>query len=675
MELQTPIEKAGKLLKMRAALLENLGISTIKDLLFHIPHRYDDFTTFSKIAHVQPGETVTVIGKVLEIKNQYLRGGRKLQKATIEDETGIISASWFNQPFIAKVLQVGSNVALSGRTGAFAHKMTLESPEYEIVIENVPLLHTGRLVPIYPETKGLSSKWLRRQIYNYLTLHKAHLAEYLPKEVLTNNDLLSLSDALWKIHFPNAYDETIKARERLAFEELFLLQLTSTHRRTQWKKQMKGNVFAIEKHTKEIQTLKNSLPFTLTTAQEKALIDIFSDMRSQQPMNRLLEGDVGSGKTVVAAITMYASYLNGYQSLLMAPTEILAQQHFATIEKLLGSVGVNVQLVTGSKKLKKEDGHVDVLIGTHALLSEKITFSKLGLVVIDEQQRFGVEQRSILRNKGNMPHLLTMTATPIPRTVALTLYGELDLSYLDEMPKGRQKIKTWVVAEEKRDRGYEWIKKQIKETDSQVFIICPFIEESENMKTIKAASKEYERLKKDVFPTFTLGLLHGRMKGKEKDQVLSDFKKKKYDILVATPVVEVGIDIPNATIIVIEASERFGLAQLHQLRGRVGRGGKQSYCLLFTDTPTVNTLTRLRSMESMHNGALLAEVDFKLRGPGEMYGTSQHGRMKLKIASFGDTALIIKAKNQAEKLYPKLANYPLLHKQIMQENGKQISPD
>jgi ATP-dependent DNA helicase RecG len=467
----------------------------------------------------------------------------------------------------------------------------------------------------------------------------------------------------------------VKAKERLAFEELFFIQLTATHRKSLWKKERKGNIFHIASFAKDIQKLKESLPFTLTTAQEKAVADIFLDMQRSQPMNRLLEGDVGSGKTVVAALAMYMSYLNGYQSILMAPTEILAIQHHKTISKILEPFGLEIAIRTGSKKSEIKEKQPHIIIGTHAVLSHKVHLDTVGLVVIDEQQRFGVEQRSILRKKGVHPHVLSMTATPIPRTVALTLYGDLDLSFLDEMPKGRQIIKTWVVPEKKRDAGYRWIEKQLMETKSQAFIICPFIEESENMTTIKAATKEYERLKKQVFPKRKLGLLHGRMKEKEKHAVLVDFKNKKYDILVATPVVEVGIDIPNATIIVIEAAERFGLAQLHQLRGRVGRGDKQSYCLLFTDNPQATTKERLKALETMHNGAKLAEVDYKLRGPGEMYGISQHGRVKLKIASFGDSELMITTKKEAENLYPHLAKYPLLSSYILSLEQKQISPD
>jgi ATP-dependent DNA helicase RecG len=392
-------------------------------------------------------------------------------------------------------------------------------------------------------------------------------------------------------------------------------------------------------------------------------------------MNRLLQGDVGSGKTVVATTAMYLAYLNGYQSVLMAPTEILANQHYITVSSLLGPLGVTVGLATGSKKINKKDPMFDVLIGTHAVLFDNIQFNNLGLVVIDEQQRFGVAQRSMIRQKGKNPHLLTMTATPIPRTVALTMYGDLDLSYLDEMPIGRKVIKTWLVPPEKRKNAYDWIRKQIKETDSQAFVICPFIEPSENMQTVKAASAEFERLQKTIFPDLALGLLHGRQKGKEKDAVLNEFHGKKFQILVATPVVEVGIDIANATIIVIEASERFGLAQLHQLRGRVGRGDKQSYCLLFTESKNPQTILKLKAMETMHNGQELAELDLKLRGPGEIFGTTQSGASALRVATLSDTVLIEKTQKTAKELFPRLDSFALLRKKIAEKERELVSPD
>ena len=391
-------------------------------------------------------------------------------------------------------------------------------------------------------------------------------------------------------------------------------------------------------------------------------------------MNRLVQGDVGSGKTIVAAAAAFLTHCNGFQSVFMAPTEILAQQHYKTLHQFLSPFGMQVSLATGSQKLKK-DTSFDLLVGTHAVLSEKIQFKKLGLVVIDEQQRFGVEQRSIIREKGENPHLLTMTATPIPRTIALTLYGDLDLSYLDQLPKGRKTIKTWLVPEEKRTGAYDWIRQQIQQNNDQAFIICPFIEESENMQTVKAAAVEFERLRKEVYPDLTLGLLHGKLKAKEKDSVLDDFRDKKFSILVATPVVEVGIDIPNATVILIEASDRFGLAQLHQLRGRVGRGKKQSYCLLFTQASSARTVTRLKAMETSQIGSELAELDLKLRGPGELYGTKQSGVKQLKIASFSDFPLIQKAREEAKKYFPTLSTLPFLQQKVEELTLQKVSPD
>jgi len=397
-------------------------------------------------------------------------------------------------------------------------------------------------------------------------------------------------------------------------------------------------------------------------------------------MNRLLEGDVGSGKTVVAAIAMYLAFLCGYQSVLMAPTEILASQHFKTITELLSSFGLSIHLATGSKKTFKSVPHFDILVGTHALLVESVKFEKLGLVVIDEQQRFGVEQRSILREKGTNPHFLTMTATPIPRTVYLTIFGDLDLSYLSDMPKGRKLIKTFLVPNSKREKAYEWMKKQMNTRDkqgnkNQVFLICPFIEASESAATVKSAIQEYNTLSESVFADFKLALLHGKMKASEKQQILEDFANQKIDMLIATPVVEVGIDIPHATVIVIEAAERFGLSQLHQLRGRVGRNNKQSYCLLFTESLSDTTQKRLKYMEHMHQGAELAELDLALRGPGEVFGTMQHGVGDLKIATFSDRSLLESTKKACEELFLHIDSLPNLALKASSYDKKRISPD
>lgn len=698
MDLKTPIKEAGRVYKMYARRLEKLGIQIIEDFLYHIPFRYEDYSLVSKVKDVQPGEIVTIQGTIAEIKNQYTRRFRTIQRAKVEDETGVIDVTWFNQPFLLKTLRVGEKVSLSGKTELFGKKPVLQSPEYEIMTQKDAEpnteqrgIHTGRLVPVYPETRGVSSKWLRRQIATILQNQTQNIFEYIPDSIISVHNLLELQNAIRQIHFPNSLDLAKKARQRLAFNELFLIHLAVLKRREAWKKNLKGNPFSISKFKKNIQKFWEKLPFTLTNAQKRAVKEIFADLAAKKPMNRLLEGDVGSGKTVVSAIAMYLAHLNGFQSALMAPTEILAHQHFNTINNLLKPLGVKVALSTGSIKYKVSSikyaknkkihntkyiiQNTDILVGTHALLSQKINFERLGLVVIDEQQRFGVEQRAIIRAKGKNPHLLTMTATPIPRTVALTLYGDLDLSYLDEMPKGRRIVKTWLVPPHKREGAYGWIKSQLSTFNSQLFIICPFIEESESLQTVKAATTEFNRLKKDVFPNLTLGLLHGKLKRKEKERVLQEFRNGKIDILVATPVVEVGIDIPNATIILIEASERFGLAQLHQLRGRVGRGEKQSYCLLFTESKSQYSHKRLKAMETMYVGAELAELDLKLRGAGELYGTKQHGQEELKIASFSDFKLIEITKREAEKIFPKLSEYPLLLQKVQMITRKTVAPD
>ncbi len=677
MNLQTPLSLANRIYKLYSGRLENLGITTVGDFLFHLPSRYEDYSLVSKINQVQIGETVTIQGQVLDMKSNYMRGGRikTMQKATVVDETGSMELTWFNQPFLTKTIVTGSTISASGTVQRFGKKLSLSSPEFEILYDGQGgAIHTARLIPIYPETKGVSSKWLRRQIHNLLEQYESEITEYMPESILQKNHFMHLLDALKEVHYPQNLETAAKARERLAFDELFLMQLASLKRRSEWEKKQQTKPYEIKKFQTKIDACIASLPFQLTNAQQTAIHDILRDLQKDKPMNRLVQGDVGSGKTVVAALAMYAAHLNGYQSVLMAPTEILANQHYKTIDRFLSPLGVTVDLVTGNKKQNRETTP-HILVGTHALLSEKVKLENLGLVIIDEQQRFGVEQRGLIKQKGENPHLLTMTATPIPRTVALTMYGDLDLSYLNEMPVGRKKVKTWVVPPQKRDAAYKWIRKEITETKSQAFIVCPFIEPSESMETVKAVNKEYERLHKDVYPDLKLGLLHGKLKSKEKDEILQKFKNNEFDILVATPVVEVGIDIPNATIIMIEASERFGLAQLHQLRGRVGRGDKQSYCLLFTDSPSAINSERLKGMEKLFSGAELSELDLKLRGPGNLYGTAQHGIPKLKVASFSDSIMIQKARYAADDIFEDLSNYPKLEEKIKSVTLQVVTPD
>lgn len=671
MNLNTPITQISRVYKMYARRLEKLGIIKLEDFLYHVPFRYDDYRLVSKISDVQPGEVVTIQGNVIDIKNQYARRFT-IQKAKIDDGSGVLDVIWFNQPYIAKTITIGDKVSLSGKIKQNSNKIILESPDFEVVNDN-QAIHTARLVPVYPETRGVSSKWFRRQVYKILNDYKGKLTEFLPEDILEKDQLLKFEDAIVQIHFPDNLENAEKARERLSFNEFFLLHLSSLFRKKEWESELSQKPFSVSKFKTEIDDFLQKLPFELTNAQRKVMGEIFADLVKPTPMNRLLQGEVGSGKTVVATIAMFVAYFNGYKSILMAPTEILANQHFETVSKLLSPFKIKVNLVTGGKKSK--DKNYDVLIGTHALLYQNYDFKNLGLVVIDEQQRFGVEQRSMIRKKGESPNFLTMTATPIPRTVALTLYGNLSLSYLDEMPKERKKVKTWLIPSQKREAAYTWIERQIKENGDQAFIICPFIEQSESLVTVKAATKEFERLKKSVFPKLKLGLLHGRLKSKEKGEVLKKFKDKTLDILVATPVVEVGIDIPNATIMLIEEAERFGLAQLHQLRGRVGRGSKSSYCLLFTQTTNPKTIQRLKSLETLYNGAELAELDLRLRGPGQLFGTMQHGIPELKVASFSNLSLIEKTRKEAENIFPKLKKYPMLYNKVRELNIQQVSPD
>lgn len=674
MNIDTPIEHVYLIGPKYAEKLTKLGIISVGDLLWHIPVRYLDYRLISKIGHVQPGETVTIKGTITESKNIFTKTGKRIQLVRIEDETGSIEIIWYNQPFLIKALKTGLTINASGKIDWYGSKIVMQFPDYEIVSPDTKMqksIHTGRLVPIYPETSGISSKWLRSRINFLLNGIPNFLEEYLPKTIREQNNLISQIDAFKKIHFPESEKDIEEAKKRLEFDELFKIQLVSLYAKQTWEKETIGNKISIDQE--KILEFINKLPFILTNAQNKAVKEILTDLSLEKPMNRLLEGDVGSGKTVVAAIAMYAIYLNGYKSVLMAPTEILAQQHYQTISTLLTSFGIKVQLLTGSTKKKINSIDVpDIWIGTHAVLWQKELGTNIGLVIIDEQHRFGVEQRQKLKEKGINPHLLSMTATPIPRTIALTLYGELDLSVIDEMPKGRSLVKTWLVPVEKRMNAYNWIEKQIKDTGGQVFIICPLIEESESLLTTKAAKKEYEYIKKTVFPNLNVGLIHGKLKMNEKQKVLGEMRNGKLHVLIATPVVEVGIDIPNATIMIIEASERFGLAQLHQLRGRVGRGNKQSYCLLFTENTEDLTIKRLKALETNFIGSKLAELDLKLRGPGEIYGTRQHGKFQLKIANILNERLIIETKSAVNSVLKDIDSFPLLKQMAVKGTMEQI---
>ena len=643
-----------------AKKFERLGIDSIEDLFYHVPTHYLDYSNIATISKLRANEVFTIHAKIVSLKNIYSKRGLKMQIGSVEDSTGKIAVLWFNQPFLIKTLYPGRLISLSGKVGFFNRKLCLTSPDYELMVEKTDeTFHTGRLIPVYPETSGFSSKWIRRKIrdaFDYVPVE-----EFLPAETLKKYKLEGFKKSIEFVHFPKNLAEAETGRGRLAFNELLNLELKSQIRKMNWDKNKASHKITSDQTS--MNRFIDSLPFALTDSQKAVIDQILDDMKGSVPMNRLLEGDVGSGKTVVAAAGMFAGFLSGYQSVIMAPTQILASQHYRTLIKLFNRVSksvkpIKIQLITSNTR-KKDVKNADIYVGTHALLHKKVNFDSVAFVVIDEQHRFGVEQRKHLIKKSGVPHVLTMTATPIPRTVALTIYGDMDLSVLSEMPKGRQKVTTWVVPEEKRKGAEKWITKEIVENKCQAFIVCPLIEDSEaeTLSDVKSVTSEYKRLQ-GIFKNLKLGLLHGRLKAAEKDKILDDFKAKKIDILVTTPVVEVGIDIPNATIMVIEAGERFGLAGLHQLRGRVGRGEKKSYCLLFSNFHSGKAYTRLKAMEKTHSGFELSELDLRLRGPGEIFGTAQSGYPELKIAGWDNIELIKQARETASQIVNHPENFP-----------------
>lgn len=679
--LYEPIDALKRTSPVTLRRLRTLGIETFNDLLHYFPSRYDDYSLITTPSQAQAGETVTIKGTVAKLSQIIPKGRIRIQKAVITSDSGeIIEATWYNQPYLLTTLKKDMYVSLSGSVKQFGNAKTIEVKEYEILQErDSDTVHTGRLVPTYPEKNGVSSRLLREKIKQAVAIIPPEY-ETLPYDIVSRYSLVHEGKALSEIHFPASVTEEKKAHYRLSFDELFVLQLSSALVKKLWLEEKVTHPFSTEEETlKKLDKFIQTLPFTLTHAQQRVVNEICSDLKKTTPMNRFLQGDVGSGKTVVAAIGAYYAHLSDFQTLIMAPTEILAQQHFKTISSIFQGTDVKIALQTGSvKDLKKKESQFDVIVGTHALLSDKVLYADVGLIVVDEQHRFGVKQRAVLREKGAHPHLLTMTATPIPRTVALTLYGELDLSVIDELPKGRLPIKTHVVPSFKRQNAYSWIAEQIDTYGIQAFIVCPLIEESEidTMKSVKAATKEYENLSQ-VFAPKKVGLLHGKMSSKEKEQVMNDFKDKKYHVLVTTSVVEVGIDVPNATIIVIEAADRFGLAQLHQLRGRVGRGDKQSYCYLFSESQGQQTKDKLSFFASTQDGMKLAEYDLKLRGSGNIFGTSQHGFFKLMIADLMDYELLQTVQSAVKQFLTshQLSDYPQLESEVAKKSPTQVSRD
>jgi ATP-dependent DNA helicase RecG len=614
-----------------------------------------------------------------------------ITEAIIEDKTGAVKATWFNQPYLAKTLKNGNNIFISGKVTGSKKGISFQNPVYEKGEEG-NLTHTGRLVPVYPETAGLSSRFIRFALKPLLTELEGDIKETLPREILKEFKLMPIRQALWQVHFPTSLELSKKAQERFSFEELFSIELFVLRERNLLN-QEKSVPIPLKLDT--VQDFVKSLSFKLTDGQKKSAWQILKDLELSRPMNRLLEGDVGSGKTVVAAMAILNTIKQGYQAAFMAPTEILTKQHFQELANLFSKFKINIGLLTGkqdqfrSKKLKNQvieisrkkllektlDGEIDVLIGTHALIQDKVKFEKLGLVVLDEQHRFGVKQRARLcRKQETIPHLLSMTATPIPRTLALTVYGDLDLSLINELPKGRKKIITKIISPKRRKETYDFIREEIKK-GRQCFIICPRIEKKEEELTesklswskVKSVKDEFERLSKKIFPDLKLDILHGKMAPKEKEVIMRNFKNKKTDILVSTSVIEVGIDVPNATVMVIEGAERFGLAQLHQFRGRVGRSDYQSYCLLFTDSLAPKTHQRLNALIKSENGFALAEKDLEIRGPGDFKGTRQWGIPDLMMSCLKDIFLVQKTRQKAKEILQKdnnLNNYPELREKL-----------
>src|SRR5947207_5977247 len=679
-----------------AARLHNLGIRSVRDLLFYFPRKHRDYSKLEKIASITFNDLTTTMGLIWEVKNVPTSGGRTRTIATISDETGKLNVTWFNQPYLLKQLKAakGSYLVVTGVKQRFGNKIEFTVKSHELPEEG-DLLNTGRVVPTYALTEGLNAKSLRRFTKWVVDRYAAMIPEYLPTSVRSAARLMPLPEAVSQVHYPENEQALQAARLRLGFDELFLLQLGKQERRTRWQRgapqetaykndfnkilidtsdltDITGEEIARVEDTQHNPALpgntlwsmlatdkpfEETLPFRFTEAQRRVIIEIFGDLAQSQPMCRLLQGDVGAGKTAVAAAILLMAVLNGYQGAIMAPTELLAEQHAQSIGSMLEPFGIRTVLLTGSLRQRErtmgraaiENGEAMVAIGTHALIQEEVNFARLGLVIVDEQHRFGVEQRDILRQKGYHPHMLVMTATPIPRTLSLTIYGDLDVSVIDKLPPGRQKIITSWRTGARRDEANKLIAQQVQE-GRQAFIICPLIEESETL-AVKSATAEYERLSRDVFPHFRLGLLHGSINATDKDVVMRKFRDGEVDILVATSVIEVGIDIPNATVMVIEDADRFGLSQLHQFRGRVGRGEHQSYCYVLSADAGMQAQERLEVFQHTDDGFRLSEEDLRLRGPGDFFGVRQSGVPELHIADLSDTPLIEYSRSLAPKLW------------------------
>jgi ATP-dependent DNA helicase RecG len=672
--LDAQVERLQGIGKAKALQLSRLRIHTIRDLLYHFPRAY---RPVKKISELMYGDDATVIAQVSHINDHRTRNGFHIADIVLMDPTGGITVKFFNQPWIAKSLRPRQFIVISGKVDRDLNKLSFKSPEYEPLTKELQrLLDSAHVYPVYPLTEGVKANWLRKTEREVVRFWADKVVDPLPSPLRHSARLMPLPHALREIHFPTSMERMEDARHRFAFEELLYIQLGVFRQRKKWREEP-ARPLRIEADF--LARYEAGLPFPLTDAQKRAIGEVFSDIQHTEPMSRLLQGDVGAGKTVVALAALLVGVLNGTQAVLMAPTEILAEQHFKTISSLLPALAEKfgtlprVRLLIGSLKPKDKlaaqqeisGGQVDIAVGTHALIQEAVQFQNLSLAVVDEQHRFGVEQRSALRQKGYKPHILVMSATPIPRTLALTVYGDLDLSILDEMPPGRVPIKTKWLEPQERESAYRFMRRHINE-GRQAFVICPLIQESEAIDA-RAAVEEYERLSKEIFPDLRVGLVHGKMRPAEKDTVMSQFRDHAIDILVATSVVEVGIDVPNATIMLIEGADRFGLAQLHQFRGRVGRGAHQSFCMLLAEKSGSTSDDRLKVIEETQDGFKLAEADLALRGPGEFFGTRQSGVPDLRVAELTDIKLLEQARHVAREIFERDPEFALPENKLLKK--------
>ncbi|SFL40039.1 ATP-dependent DNA helicase RecG [Pelosinus propionicus] len=659
----------------KASLLTKLGVFTIGDLLEHYPRRYEDRSQLKMINNLTDGQVENFKAKMMNYAESKPRRGLQITKITVGDSTGTVQLVWFNQPHRKKIYRLGAEILVTGKVKKI-YQVEIQNPEIEMITD-MDTLEVGYITPVYAANESITQRFLRSLIRQILTEYNT-TAEILPSIIINQFSLLDRKTAFENIHFPMNMDVLKKARRRLVFEELYLLQCGLLY----IKKQNRSNTVGI-KHGPEGRLLKHAkerLPFNLTEDQQKVLLEITFDMEDVKPMQRLLQGDVGSGKTVIAALALAKTVENGYQGAMMVPTEILAEQHYTTLSELFLPLGIRVKLLTGklSKRIHEEviveikSGLVDIVIGTHALIQDSVEFQYLGLVITDEQHRFGVRQRAKLQEKGNMPDVLVMTATPIPRTMALTVYGDLDVSTIKQLPPGRKKIKTYVRGSDRRQLVYDFIAKEIS-SGRQAYVVCPLVEESEKINA-QSAVELYDQLLESELENISCGLVHGKMKSREKDLVMDRFYRGEIKVLVATTVIEVGVNVPNATIMIIENAERFGLAQLHQLRGRIGRGRHQSYCILLSDNKKTETQERLSIMAKTNDGFVLAEEDLKIRGPGQFFGIRQHGLPDLKIADImNDIDVFFEARQAAEKTVSRPESFNILRPALQARFGKEFS--